>query len=157
MYNFLFFYFFGSTISYQFIACVKTAVINNSSSNNSSKNCEDNDFSLLINLKGRLQCKNKNAGVSDLNEFSGINNIEVNMHLNQKLQHMFADSFTKNYKLIANNAITCLKVKAWSFHSFVYFKEVETADPKLNYCNINTVKCVIHANNLLKPCITICK
>lgn len=141
---------------YQFVSCIKTALVNNLSSNkNFAKNCEDDDAQLLVNLREFLLHKSHANVVSDSNELLEIQNVVIDSNSFESETTAYVCGFF--IKKLDTNCEQCLSAfkseNIEPIHSFVHFKEWDHVKLKLNYCSENLVKCVTHIYDLVKKCL----
>lgn len=141
---------------YQFGHYIKTAIINNLSSNkNFSSNCKDDDAQLLINLREFLENKFHKHVVSDSNELLQIPNVVIDTNSFESETTAYVCGFMiRKFKINCEQCLSSFKNENIEpFHSFVRLKENDNMVSKLNYCNEHLITCVTHMHDLIKKCL----
>lgn len=132
---------------------MKTAVINNLSSNkNLASNCEDDNSQLMVNLREFLENKTPKNVVFDLNEMLLITDVVINSDLFESETTAYVCGFfMKKLQLNCSYCLKCFKSEnVEQFHTLISFKEHDSANLKLNYCSKDLVICVTHIYELVK-------
>lgn len=132
---------------------MKTAIINNLSSNkNLASNCEDDNSQLIVNLKEFLQKKAHKNVVIDSNELLQIHNVVVSSDLFESETTAYVCGFfMKKLQLNCTHCRSSFKSEnVEQFHTLISFKEHESMNLKLNYCSKDLIICVTHIYDLLK-------